>query len=50
VGDYECVANLVTFAVLFWGALAVDVARWRASQVHPSPDRYDLTVPAIRNG
>jgi len=50
MGDYECVANLVTFAVLVWGALAVDMARWRASRVRPPPDRYALPAPANRNG
>ena len=48
MGDYECVANLTWFAILFWGALAADVTRWRASRGRPPPDRYLLPYPGAR--
>jgi hypothetical protein len=45
MGDYEAVANLVAFAVLLWGAMALDVARARREAGGPRPDRYALPGP-----
>ena len=50
MGDYECIANLVWFAVLFWGALAADEFHWRASRGRPPVDRYVLPGVGARNG
>jgi hypothetical protein len=49
MGDYELVGNLVAFAVLFWGAVALDVARARRPASNRPPDRYALPGPDPRN-
>lgn len=49
MGDYEFLANLIAFAVLFWGALALDVAQARRRESGPPPDRYALPGPGSRN-
>ena len=49
MGDYEFLANLITFAVLFWGALALDVAHARRRGTGSPTDRYALPGPGSRN-
>lgn len=49
MGDYELVANLVAFAVLFWGAVALDVARARRQGPGTPPDRYAVPGPGTRD-
>jgi len=49
MGDYELVANLVAFAVLFWGALALDVARARRQGSGSTPDRYAVPGSGTRD-
>lgn len=48
MGDYELVGNLIAFAILFWGALALDVAHARRRGTGPTPDRYAVHGPEPR--
>lgn len=44
MADYRGIAEILLFGVMFWVAVAADVARWRVRRRHLPPDRYALPI------